>query len=143
VKVLVCGGRDYDDRDLVFIVLDRIHKETPIEFVIQGEASGADALAREWAIDRKVALIGCHADWAKHGRAAGPIRNQDMIDRWEPSMVLAFPGGRGTADMVRRARKAGVPVEHAAREAKDAADALRRELRDNADLRTAKATENG
>lgn len=128
MKVLVCGGRDYADRELVYVVLDRIHGETPIEFIIQGEADGADALARDWAVSRKVALIGCHADWKKHGRAAGPMRNQDMLDRWEPDVVIAFPGGAGTADMVRRARRAGVPVEHAAREAKDAVEALRREV---------------
>lgn len=129
--VLVCGGRNYEDREFVFIVLDRLHKEAPIDLIIQGEATGADALAREWAIDRKVALIGCRADWQKHGRAAGPIRNQDMIDRWEPSVVIAFPGGAGTRDMVDRARRAKVPVEHAARDPADAHLALRGDIRRN------------
>jgi hypothetical protein len=50
------------------------------------------------------------ADWAKHGRAASPIRNQQMLDEGRPNLVVAFPGGRGTADMVRRARSAGVEV---------------------------------
>jgi hypothetical protein len=50
------------------------------------------------------------ADWNTHGRAAGPIRNQRMLDEVKPELVVAFPGGRGTADMVRRAREAGVNV---------------------------------
>jgi len=50
------------------------------------------------------------ANWAGLGRKAGPIRNQEMLDQGRPNMVVAFPGGRGTADMVRRARGAGVEV---------------------------------
>ena len=50
------------------------------------------------------------ADWAKHGRKAGPIRNQRMIDEGRPDLVVAFPGGTGTADMVERARVAGIRV---------------------------------
>jgi len=50
------------------------------------------------------------AKWSKHGRAAGPIRNQEMIDECKPDLVVAFPGGRGTADMVRRAKAAGIRV---------------------------------
>jgi acyl-CoA synthetase (NDP forming) len=64
----------------------------------------------------KVAEI-CHhvtsfpANWKKHGKSAGPIRNQLMLDVGKPDLVIAFPGGSGTADMIRRARKAGVPVK--------------------------------
>ena len=54
------------------------------------------------------------ADWIRHGRAAGPIRNEQMLREGCPDLVVAFhddPGlGRGTADMVRRALAAGVPV---------------------------------
>jgi hypothetical protein len=131
VRVLVCGGRDYSDHELVCMVLDRIHAETPIDIVIHGGARGADSLAHAWAVDRRVAVVEVKANWKAHGRAAGPIRNQDMLDRWEPSMVLAFPGGRGTADMVDRARKAGVYVEHAARLPGEASRALREDVQRN------------
>jgi hypothetical protein len=56
------------------------------------------------------------AQWKKHGRAAGPIRNQRMLDKGKPDLVVAFPGGRGTADMIRRAERAGVPVRIADRD---------------------------
>lgn len=141
MRVLVCGGRDFDDRELVRVVLDRIHKETPITAIIHGAAPGADTLAGWWATVNEVQNLDYPADWNRYGRAAGPMRNDLMLRVAKPDMVLAFPGGRGTADMVRRARSAGVPVEHAARDADDAADALRRDLRDNADLRSANATE--
>src|SRR5690606_23679369 len=78
--------------------------------IIHGAASGADTLAELWA--EKMAL-GRHrfpAQWDKYGKAAGPIRNQAMIDKGKPQFVIAFPGGRGTADMIRRAREAGIDV---------------------------------
>jgi hypothetical protein len=77
--------------------------------IIHGGASGADRLAGEWAASRGIPVEVHPADWQKYGRAAGPIRNQQMIDR-KPDMVVAFPGGRGTADMVRRVRMAGIEL---------------------------------
>ena len=83
--------------------------------MIAGEASGADFLAKVFALDEygdieAVSYKGFPADWKKHGKAAGGIRNQQMLDEGKPDLVIAFPGGTGTADMIRRARKAGVEV---------------------------------
>lgn len=78
--------------------------------IICGGATGADQLAADWAAYRQVPKVVVRADWEKHGKAAGPIRNQTMLEEWSPSLVLAFPGGRGTADMIRRAKKADVRV---------------------------------
>lgn len=110
LRVLVCGGRYYDNRTRVFQVLDYYHNERGIKRVIEGGASGADKLAGEWALSREVDCVICPAQWKKHGNAAGPIRNQRMLDKYKPDLVLAFPGGRGTAHMVSIAREAGVPV---------------------------------
>lgn len=109
-RVLVCGGRGYEDRVSLFKVLDAAHYANPIECLIHGAARGADSLAADWALDRDVLCKAYPADWDRDGRAAGPIRNQRMLDEGKPHMVVAFPGGRGTADMIRRAEKAGVPV---------------------------------
>lgn len=57
-----------------------------------------------------VPVIVYHADWNAHGRSAGPIRNAKMLAEGKPDLVVAFPGGKGTAHMVGIARKAGVPV---------------------------------
>lgn len=109
MKVLVCGGREYRDVQRTFAVLDELHRRDGITLLIEGGARGADSLARQWAVSRKVALRTVLADWARHGRAAGPLRNAAML-ALGPELVVAFPGGRGTADMVRRGRAAGVRV---------------------------------
>lgn len=106
MRVIVCGGREYKDRERLYDVLDG----HGIVEVAQGGAPGADTLAFDWAWSRGVPVKAFPADWKAHGRAAGPIRNQRMLDEFKPDAVIAFPGGRGTADMVRRARAAGVHV---------------------------------
>ncbi len=108
MRVLVCGGRDYDDEARVFAVLDEI-KPT---FIIEGGARGADSLARRWSLRNLSANnhLAIKAQWDVNGKAAGPIRNQKMLDKGKPDLVVAFPGGNGTADMVRRARRAGIEV---------------------------------
>ena len=93
------------------ITLDRIHGLTPITALIEGGAPGADRAAREWAQEHQVKAVTVPALWDLHGKAAGPIRNQRMVDDFKPDLVVAFPGGTGTADMVQRARKAGLAVE--------------------------------
>ena len=108
--VLVCGGRNYNDRAHTFLTLDRMHKERPITKVIHGAARGADTLGGDWARARRIPVQAFPAQWNTEGRAAGPKRNQRMLDQGHPTEVLAFPGGTGTADMKRRARTAGVPV---------------------------------
>jgi len=109
MKVLVTGGRDFSDTILLFETLDEIHSKTTITQVIHGAASGADTLANTWALQKKVPVESCPADWARYGRAAGPVRNKEMLEAG-PDLVVAFPGGKGTADMVKRARKAGLEV---------------------------------
>ena len=109
-RVLVCGGRDYADRRKVYAVLDVAHAANPIVMLIAGGANGADSLAVDWARGISVPYQVFNADWEHNGRAAGPLRNQRMLDEGKPHLVIAFPGGRGTADMVRRAEKANVPV---------------------------------
>jgi hypothetical protein len=119
MRVLVTGGRYYADRDLVYKTLDNsnvtllIHGDcnSDEDFPEGNNARGADRLAKEWAIDRQVPYLSHPAEWKKHGRSAGPKRNQAMADRWHPQKVIAFPGGDGTAGMIRIARRLGIPVQ--------------------------------
>jgi hypothetical protein len=108
--LLVCGGRDFADTKGANKVLDAIHRALGIDVLIEGDARGADRIAGYWARKNRVTNLKFRADWNAHGRAAGAIRNQRMLDEGKPTHVLAFPGGRGTADMVHRARKAGVQI---------------------------------
>lgn len=110
LKVLVCGGRDYSRKAYLDATLDELHADRPFSIVIHGAARGADTLAGEWAVTRGVGFRSYPAEWDKYGKSAGHIRNQRMLDAESPDLVVAFPGGRGTADMVARARLAGVPV---------------------------------
>ena len=109
MRVLVCGGRDYADAEHVNATLDALNARGPITCIVHGAASGVDTLAARWAEAHEVYVHAYPAQWKRYGKRAGPLRNADMLDD-SPVLVLAFPGGRGTADMVRRAKAANVPV---------------------------------
>jgi predicted Rossmann-fold nucleotide-binding protein len=109
VRVLVCGGRHYADAAKVAQVLEALG---PIDCIIEGGATGADALANRWAKEHGVPCVTFGVDPLLDGPwpAAGPRRNARMLREGRPDLVVAMPGDKGTADMVRRARRAGVKV---------------------------------
>lgn len=107
-RVLICGGRDFADREAAFAVLDQ--HAAGATLVIHGGATGADTIAGEWAQARGIQVEVYMADWTRDKRAAGPIRNKRMLVEGKPDLVVALPGGKGTAHMVGIARKAGVLV---------------------------------
>ena len=114
-KILVCGGRDYDDWRKISSALEHyfgVYRGIPPEgqTVITGDACGADWLARAWAKYTGRDYEGYPADWKTYGKSAGPIRNQQMLDEGKPDLVLVFPGDTGTGDMAAKAKKAGVEV---------------------------------
>jgi len=107
--VLVTGGRDYNDAKTVSEVLNRVHKEHHIQLLVHGCATGADTLAALWASACGIQPVGCPSLWGFYSKAAGPIRNAAML--WlKPQLVIAFPGGNGTANMVAQALQAHIPV---------------------------------
>jgi len=114
MKVLVTGdrnwGRDWDDRE----VLEAALASSGVSALVTGCARGADLMAERWASARGVPIEHHPADWARYGRAAGPVRNAEMLAA-RPGLVLAFHrdlgASLGTADMVRRALAAGLRVE--------------------------------
>jgi hypothetical protein len=120
VRVLVCGGRHFADRQRVFEALDTIHRETGITEVIHGDCRGADRLAGEWAGRKQIPISVYRADWdnidlpgakirMRNGRpydaTAGFRRNIRMLIEGAPQLVIAFPGGNGTEHMVAQALK--------------------------------------
>lgn len=106
----------YADAQFVFRVLDCIHARTPIDVIIHGAALGADAAGHVWAKKNGVKTVPFPANWDEYGKRAGPLRNQQMLD-FGPELVVAFPGGSGTADMVGRARASGLWAFEPARSA--------------------------
>ena len=101
----MCGGRDYDDYNTVSNTLGHLHKRGPVSLLIHGGARGADSLAGEWAEESGVPVKVYEADWKRLGKAAGFIRNATMLKHGKPDMVIAFPGGPGTDNMVKLADK--------------------------------------
>lgn len=115
MKVLVTGSRDYGDKRRLYEMLDRWQEQEGLDTIIEGCARGADRLAERWAQDRGVPIIHCPADWGQHGRAAGAIRNKEMVARHHPDAVIAFftnrlSPSRGTAHMVAVAMGRDIPV---------------------------------
>lgn len=109
-RALVCGSRDFKDRALVYRVLDVVRSRFLVDAWMHGGYRGVDRLTDDWANDRNVECRPFPADWDQHGRRAGPIRNQEMIDVGQPTVGIAFPGGPGTADMIERLHTHEIPV---------------------------------
>lgn len=110
MRICVCGGRDYNDKETVWRALDTIKAIMPNFTLVHGDAKGADSLADAWARYNGIETDPFPADWELHGKSAGPIRNRQMIASGI-DLLLAFPGGRGTADMVAACKKAEVVVK--------------------------------
>ena len=110
MKILVCGGRDFSDRDLMYSVLDKVLRKFGRDnlCILHGAAKGADLMAEEWCKSRQVKYIGDPAWWDDQGKAAGMIRNRRMAHDEQPDQCIAFPGGVGTAGMVSIMRRAGI-----------------------------------
>jgi hypothetical protein len=109
MRVLVCGGRLFADRALLSRTLDNLHAQTPITRIVHGAAMGADTLAGEWARANAIPETAMPADWKRNGRQAGPMRNAEMLHPL-PDLVIAFDGGKGTANMVMQAEAKNVRV---------------------------------
>lgn len=105
MKLLICGGRDFDDVEFIITQLGRLHQNRQITELIHGAAKGADTICSLWAKEMDIPVRPFPADWKTHPRAAGPIRNQQMLTEGKPDALFAFPGGKGTADMVNRSKK--------------------------------------
>lgn len=115
MRVLICGGREFDDWQLFIETMDTISAELDFDgnqpiTIIEGGAKGADFCARLYAKYCGWEHLPFPAEWKKYGRAAGSIRNTQMLVEGQPDLVIAFPGGNGTADMVKQAREAGIQV---------------------------------
>ena len=115
IRVLVTGDRNWDNRLGLFTVLDSLLSSGHEIVIIEGGASGADALAREWAIFREQTFIEVRAKWSTIGRGAGPERNERMAIVWKPDRVAAFHDNievsKGTKSMIAIAERLGIPVK--------------------------------
>ena len=113
-RLLICGDRNWIDRDKIKECIETIDPDV----IIEGEARGADRMAREIALEMGYilgdTLLSFPADWDKYHKAAGPIRNQQMLNEGQPTIVYAFHSNigesKGTKDMIKRSLKAKIPT---------------------------------
>lgn len=125
MKILICGGRNFPRTTPIYKELSNefhidysyiksrvkmlIDKRNP-DMIIHGDAAGADTVVSNLIKSRYcIPTLAVPADWNKHGKAAGPIRNKKMLT-YKPDLVVAFPGGRGTVNMMKQARLASIKV---------------------------------
>ena len=109
MNIVVTGGRNYRDTHHIFKTLDELHKIHPITHLLHGDANGVDRLCGAWAISRKIPCQAMPAQWDLHGKSAGYKRNIKMADT-KPDMLVAFPGGTGTAHMVDTCTKRRIQI---------------------------------
>lgn len=103
IDILVTGGRDYANKTKITQVLTLLKPD----IIVHGDCSGADTLAKQWAIENNIEHCPYPANWKKHGKKAGPIRNIDMLVTFPGITVVAFPGGKGTTNCINAALQRG------------------------------------
>jgi len=114
MKVLICGDRNWSDKELIKSRLQSFVLQHDNVTIIHGAASGADSLAGQAAKELGMNVLEFPADWKTYGKSAGPIRNRQMLRQGEPDFVWAFHDNlresRGTKDMVKVAGQIGYKV---------------------------------
>lgn len=109
-RVIICGGRTYNDHKHAYNELDELNRELCITHVIEGGALGADRIGRKWAYERNIPYTTVEAEWNKFGKRAGYLRNKRMRDEFNPDAIIAMPGGVGTQMMINLANEKNIPV---------------------------------
>lgn len=111
IVVAVTGGRDYENIDRVFQELDLLDSERYIVELRHGNAVGADFIAKTWAEKRKKIIVPFRADWKRYKKAAGTIRNKEMLHEGV-DVLVSFPGGRGTKHATDYAKQRGITIQY-------------------------------
>ncbi len=110
-RLLVCGGRYWKSYEPIY---REVKARMPLECIIHGGALGADTLADMVGKVLGIPVLPFPADWSKHGRSAGPIRNRRMLKEGRPTEVIGFHANieqsKGTHDMLTIAKQAGLPT---------------------------------
>lgn len=111
--ILICGGRDIDER-IAYSSIDfniGLHNIQP-SLIITGGCKGVDSAAEKWALDNGVPVKVFVPKWREYGKLAGPLRNKQMLHEGKPSIVLAIGGGKGTQNTIKQAHEIGIEIIH-------------------------------
>jgi SLOG family YspA-like protein len=110
MRLLVCGGRHFEDAETVHRELTRLHWQKPISVLIHGSVTGVGIAAEAWARRYGIAVVRYPPNWELYGKKAEGLRSDFMLGDSRPALVVAFPGGRHTADLVQRSINARIAV---------------------------------
>ena len=110
MRVAVVGSRFFTDYDYMKSILDGINDRNGISVIISGGARGADSLGERYARENGIEFVLFAADWDKHGKAAGPIRNKQLIEEGKPDLVVAFNPGKGTRNTISHAEQNNIEL---------------------------------
>lgn len=110
MKALVCGGRNFSDQNVIEESLAYLHDRRRLTVILHGDATGADTLSKNWALENGVWTLACPSLADGPRSNGGVLRYQFMMDFFEPDLVIAFPGGEGTKRMVEMAQSKSIPV---------------------------------
>lgn len=106
-KLIIAGGRDFDDYTLLKKALSKLPKPDEI---ICGKARGADTLGEDYAMDQEITIVKFPADWDRYGKAAGHIRNRRMADYADILLVFWDGKSTGTKSMIEKMNRQFKPV---------------------------------
>lgn len=113
-RVIVCGGRNFGDKNLCFEMLNLYLGKYKNPEIVSGNTKGADSFGEEYAKEHGLKVTVFKPNWKQYGRAAGPIRNREMLlyALEESAVIIAFWDGqsKGTMNMIDQARKAGAII---------------------------------
>lgn len=111
MKILICGDRNWSDYWAIYDVVSKLDRNS---IIIHGAAKGADTMAGTIASKLGFKVVAFKANWERYGKAAGPIRNREMLDV-KPDLVIAFhndiENSKGTKDCIKEAEKRSIEVK--------------------------------
>ncbi len=110
MRLLISGGRHFDDAAVILSELNRIHAEYPVTVLIHGGLPALGSSAEDWARQNDIHIVRYPANWSLLGKQADAKRNRFMLEDSRPDALLAFPGGRHLQELVQQARAQNIPV---------------------------------
>lgn len=111
MRVIIAGGRDFDDYDIAKKKLDFLLKDVKDITIVSGGAKGADSIGEQYAINNKLSLIQCKANWNKFGKSAGYIRNKEMAEISHALIAIWDGKSKGTKHMIDIAKKYNLKIK--------------------------------
>lgn len=108
MRLAIVGSRDFVDHERFSRIVDKVRGD--ITLIVSGGARGADTLAENYAKKKPIPYLIFPADWDKHGKKAGILRNQDIVDNADAMIAFLAPESKGTRDSIKKAQKKGITV---------------------------------